>query len=110
MKFMPMTAKRISSGRTLSRKNVRELESRVKRATIMSDGAYITAQDLQLEESAEEDTPLNLKMVREEAERKAVLRAIGHCNENISDAANLLGVTRPTLYSLLEKLGLKNQA
>ncbi|MEH6570713.1 MAG: PEP-CTERM-box response regulator transcription factor [Halioglobus sp.] len=90
--------------------NVRELESRVKRSTIMSDGAYITAQDLQLEESNKEDTPLNLKMVREEAERKAVLRAISHSDDNISDAANLLGVTRPTLYSLLEKLGLKNQA
>jgi two-component system NtrC family response regulator len=89
--------------------NVRELESRVKRAVIMAEGAYITAQDLQLEESAKEDAPLNLKEVREDAERRAIVRAMSHCNENISDAANLLGITRPTLYSLLDKLGLKSK-
>ena len=87
--------------------NVRELESRVKRSTIMADGAFITPQDLQLEVSAHENTPLNLKQVREDAERRAVIRALSHCSDNISDAATLLGVTRPTLYSLLEKLGLK---
>ena len=87
--------------------NVRELESKVKRSTIMADGAYITAQDLQLKQSDAEDLPLNLKEVRMLAERKAVIRALGHCNDNISDAASLLGVTRPTLYSLMEKLGLK---
>ena len=89
--------------------NVRELESRIKRSTIMAEGAYVTAQDLQLEESAQEDLPLNLKEVRQDAERKAIMRAMSHCNENISDAATILGITRPTLYSLLEKLGLKNR-
>lgn len=89
--------------------NVRELESRVKRSTIMADGAYITAQDLQLEQSAQEELPLNLKAVRAYAERRAVIRAMSHCNENISDAASLLGVTRPTLYNLIKKLGLKNR-
>jgi two-component system NtrC family response regulator len=88
--------------------NVRELESRVKRATIMADGAYISAQDLQLQESEADDLPLNLKEVRMQAERKAVIRALGHCNDNISEAAGLLGVTRPTLYSLMEKLGMKS--
>ncbi len=88
--------------------NVRELESRVKRSSIMADSAYITPHDLQLEESASEPTPLNLKEVREDAERKAILRAMDHCNDNISDTANVLGITRPTLYNLLEKLGLKN--
>jgi two-component system NtrC family response regulator len=87
--------------------NVRELESRVKRSTIMAEGTYITAQDLELEESGKGEIALNLKEVREDAERKAVIRAMGHCDDNISDAANLLGVTRPTLYSLLEKLGLR---
>jgi two-component system NtrC family response regulator len=89
--------------------NVRELESRVKRSIIMADGSYVTAQDLQLEESAKEDAPLNLKEVREDAERRAIVRAMSHCNENISDAANLLGITRPTLYNLLDKLGLKSK-
>jgi len=87
--------------------NVRELESHVKRASIMANGTYITAQDLQLEESAS-NAPLNLKQVRQDAERAAILRVMSQCNDNISDAATLLGVTRPTLYSLLEKLGLKN--
>ena len=87
--------------------NVRELESKVKRAVIMADGSQITPQDLELEDSESEPLPLNLKEVREEAERKAILRALNHCNQNITDAANVLGITRPTLYNLLEKLGLK---
>jgi two-component system NtrC family response regulator len=89
--------------------NVRELESRIKRATIMADNTYLTPQDLQLQAPDTEPLPLNLKQVREEAERRAILRAMTHCNDNISDAAALLGVTRPTLYNLLEKLNLKSR-
>ncbi|MEM9253859.1 MAG: PEP-CTERM-box response regulator transcription factor [Pseudomonadota bacterium] len=88
--------------------NVRELESRVKRGVIMAEGPQITPADLELEDQIAEPMPLNLKAVREVAERKAVLRALEHSNQNISDAANALGVTRPTLYNLLEKLGLKS--
>jgi two-component system NtrC family response regulator len=88
--------------------NVRELESRVKRAIIMTDGAHLTPQDLQLADSDTQTLPLNLKEVREDAERKAVLRAMSHSDDNVSEAANMLGITRPTLYNLLEKLGLKN--
>jgi len=87
--------------------NVRELESRVKRGVIMADGTQISCEDMELAESQEEPMPLNLKEVREEADRRAVLRAMNHSNQNITDAANVLGITRPTLYSLLEKLGLK---
>ena len=87
--------------------NVRELESRVKRAIIMADGVYISPTDLQLGDPGEESMPLNLKEVREIAERKAVLRALNHCGDSISDAASVLGVTRPTLYNLMEKLDLK---
>ena len=87
--------------------NVRELESRIKRSTIMADGAYISVQDLQLAETDSSPMPLNLKEVREGAERKAIQRAMWHCDDNISDAASALGITRPTLYSLLEKHGLK---
>lgn len=89
--------------------NVRELESRVKRAAIMSEGSLVTAEDLELDASGdgEHALPLNLRQVRDTAERNAVLRALGHAGDNISEAAQLLGITRPTLYSLLEKYGLK---
>ncbi|MCB1843424.1 MAG: PEP-CTERM-box response regulator transcription factor [Halioglobus sp.] len=88
--------------------NVRELESKVKRGVIMADGTQITAEDMELEESRAEPMPLNLREVREDAERKAILRAMNHCDQNITDAASVLGITRPTLYNLLEKLGLKS--
>ena len=74
----------------------------------MADGPYITPNDLELEQSTDEPMPLNMKQIREEAERKAVLRAMSYCNDSISDAANALGITRPTLYSLIEKLGLRS--
>jgi two-component system, NtrC family, response regulator len=54
-----------------------------------------------------ESLPLTLKAVREEAERIAVNRAMSASNQNITDAANALGITRPTLYALLEKLGMR---
>jgi len=88
--------------------NVRELESRIKRAVIMAEGSRITLEDLALERPASEPMPFNLREVRESAERHAVLRALNHCGQNVTDAANLLGITRPTLYSLMEKLGLKS--
>jgi two-component system NtrC family response regulator len=88
--------------------NVRELESRIKRGIIMADGAYITPEDLELKEPLEEPLPLNLRGVREDAERTAIKRAMNHYGDNISEAAAALGITRPTLYNLLEKLGLKN--
>lgn len=87
--------------------NVREIESRIKRAVIMADGSMITLDDLELG-SAEVDTmPLNLKQVRGEAERKAILRALNHADSNVSDTAKILGITRPTLYSLMEKYDIK---
>ena len=70
-------------------------------------GTQISCEDMELGESQVEPMPLNLKEVREEADRRAVMRAMSHYNQNITDAANALGITRPTLYSLLEKLGLK---
>ena len=73
----------------------------------MAEGTYITSDDLQLGKTVE-DTPLNLKEVREDAERRAIQRALNHYKNNISETANALGITRPTLYSLIEKLGLKS--
>lgn len=88
--------------------NVRELESRIKRGAIMAEGSQVTAGDLELDTVATGDNmPLNLRQIREAAERDAIIRALGHAGDNVSEAANLLGVTRPTLYSMLEKYGLK---
>jgi len=82
--------------------NVRELENRVKRAVIMADGKLVTAADLDLAEEASADDPINLKAVREVADRKAISRAIARTEGNISGAAKLLGISRPTLYDLLK--------
>ena len=88
--------------------NVRELISKVKNAVVMADGKFITAIDLGLEQSAE--LALNLKHVREAAERSAIMKALTISNGKITAAAKLLGVTRPTLYDLLKKYGIKNDA
>ncbi len=88
--------------------NVRELENRVKRAVIMAEGKYITAHDLELqlqEEAA--PTTFNLRDVRDQAERQAILRALSHASGKVASAADLLGVSRPTLYDLFKKFGIK---
>ncbi len=89
--------------------NVRELESRIKRGIIMAEGQHISEEDLELTSApAAEPMPLNLREVREQAERRAIIRAMSHYSQSITDAANALGITRPTLYNLLEKLGIKS--
>ena len=88
--------------------NVRELENKMKRAVIMAEGSCLTPEDLELEGVTEERAmPLNLREVRDQAERTAIMRAIGMFNGNISQAAEILGVSRPTLYSLMDKFGLR---
>jgi len=87
--------------------NVREMQNVIKRAVIMADGAQITLQDLALKSDIEEAVPINLRQVREYAERKAILRAMARANDNITQAADLLGVTRPTLYDLMKRLEMK---
>jgi two-component system NtrC family response regulator len=86
--------------------NVRELENRVKRAVIMADGNEITPTDLELAEVRVEEKPFDLREVREMAERKAIQRAMSYTDNNVSRTAELLGVTRPTLYNLMKKHGL----
>ncbi|WP_417531867.1 PEP-CTERM-box response regulator transcription factor [Marinobacter lipolyticus] len=84
--------------------NVREMINKVKRATIMADGKRVTALDLELkQDSLVEDNQLNLRQVRETAERQAILQALQSCNFNMAQASRLLGVTRPTLYNLTDK-------
>lgn len=87
--------------------NVREMENMIKRATIMADGTQITAADLGLDDGPTELQPFNLRQAREHAERLAVSRALAHSEGNIAQAAELLGVTRPTLYDLMAKIGMK---
>ena len=87
--------------------NVRELANRLKRAVIMSEGARITEMDLELDAPDDEVMPLNLREVRDQAERRAVARALEHAGDNLSQAAGLLGITRPTLYSLLDKYDMR---
>ncbi len=87
--------------------NVREMENLIKRSAIMADGTQITAADLGLDASDAEPQPFNLRQARENAERLAVSRALAHTDGSIAQAAELLGITRPTLYDLMAKIGLK---
>jgi two-component system NtrC family response regulator len=87
--------------------NVRELENVIKRAVIMADALTISAADVGLGPADAEPAILNLRRVREEAEKDAVLRVLGRVNGNYSKAAELLGVSRPTLYDLMHRCGLK---
>ncbi|MGR9116496.1 MAG: PEP-CTERM-box response regulator transcription factor [Gammaproteobacteria bacterium] len=90
--------------------NVRELENKLKRAVILSDKNLITLEDLEMAEAASPSLPLNLKSVREAAEQTAIKRALHYADSNISEAAKLLGITRPTLYSLLDKYKIEDVA
>ena len=91
--------------------NVRELENKIKGAVIMADGKQITAADLGLDGAdSSEIESLNLREVRQRAESKAIREALMKSFGNISRAAEQLGVTRPTLYDLLNKYGLSAEA
>ena len=87
--------------------NVRELENVIKRAVIMADGLTITAADIGISAPETDTAALNLRQIREDAERSAVLRALGRVNGNLSKAAEVLGISRPTLYDLMHRFGLK---
>jgi two-component system NtrC family response regulator len=88
--------------------NVRELENRVKRAVIMAEHKQMTAADLELGgDSPGELATFNLREIRDRADRQAISRALNHVSGKVSQAAELLGVSRPTMYDLLRKFGLK---
>lgn len=81
--------------------NIREMENKIKRAVIMCEDRYITPDDLSI--SATEDLSINLRQVRQDAEKSAIKKAISITDGNYSAAAKLLGITRPTLYDLIKK-------
>lgn len=87
--------------------NVRELQNRVQRAVIMADGKRITVQDLELEGGDEGDRLPTLKEIREIAEREAVTSALKRSLGKVAPAAAELGISRPTLYELMEKLNIE---
>jgi len=88
--------------------NIRELENRVNGAVIMSEGRYVTVEDLGLPDSGEGDLDwLNLRVARQRAESEAIRQALAVARGNLSRTAELLGITRPTLYDLLEKNGIE---
>jgi two-component system NtrC family response regulator len=85
--------------------NIRELENRINGAVIMAEGKYIGVDDLGLPSSggARGNEVLNLRIARQRAESEAIRQALAVAGGNLSRAAELLGITRPTLYDLLEK-------
>ena len=85
---------------------MRELENRLKRAVIMAEAKRITARDLELESADLGSLNLNLKEAREAAERDVVEKALRKHLGKIAPAAAELGISRPTLYELMEKLGI----
>jgi two-component system NtrC family response regulator len=87
--------------------NIRELENRLKRAVIMADARLIGAGDLDLPSSHGGETlAINLRAAREVADRKAIRLALSRTEHNISSAAKLLGISRPTLYDLMKQYDL----
>ena len=82
--------------------NVRELENCVKRAVVMSDGPLLSAADLGFATVGEEP-PLTIRDARARAEREALQLALAQAGSNLSKAAKLLGISRPTLYDLMQQ-------
>lgn len=90
--------------------NVRELENRIQRAVIMAEGNRISANDLQLQGNVQSVTGTTLKAAREAVERGLISAALRRHSGRISAAAAELGISRPTLYELMEKLGIERPA
>lgn len=87
--------------------NVREMENCIKRAVIMAEGPIITAEDLGLQTSPGPAESINLRQIRDKAEYDALMKALARVNGNVVKAAELLGVSRPTIYDLMNRHGIK---
>jgi two-component system NtrC family response regulator len=91
--------------------NVRELQNRVKRGVIMASGSRVSAKDLELDQGKEvtASSATTLKQAREHVEREMVAQALKKNSGKITSAAADLGISRPTLYELMEKLGITKE-
>ncbi len=87
--------------------NIRELQNRVRRAVIMGEGTRLSAADLELDPTGSNQVAITLKDARESLERDMIRNALRRHGGKISPAAVELGISRPTLYDLMEKLGLQ---
>ncbi len=93
--------------------NVRELINVIKRAAIMADGQRVSAADLGLPEGGDDEADssstqdLDLRVARENAERRTIVLALARTSGNIARTAEVLGVSRPTLYDLMHRLAIK---
>ncbi|MDL2356425.1 MAG: PEP-CTERM-box response regulator transcription factor [Pseudomonadota bacterium] len=87
--------------------NVRELEHCIRRAVIMADGARIGVDDLALPGALAQQQPVNLRQARDAAEYRAMVTALARADGNIAKAAELLGVSRPTVYDLMHYHGVR---
>jgi two-component system NtrC family response regulator len=83
--------------------NVRELENRVKRAVVMAEGPFLSAADLGLSAPGAEPQSLGIRAARARAEREVLQLALAQAGSNLSKAAKLLGISRPTLYDLMQQ-------
>ena len=82
---------------------MRELENRVKRAVVMTDGPLLSAADLGLAVPGEDTPSLTIRDARARAEREVLQLALAQAGSNLSKAAKLLGTSRPTLYDLMRQ-------
>ncbi|WP_306391366.1 PEP-CTERM-box response regulator transcription factor [Telluria beijingensis] len=87
--------------------NVREMENCIKRAVIMADGNTIVAEDIGLPGEGGQEEPINLRQVRDEAEYKAIVKVLARVDGNIVKASEILGISRPTLYDLMGRHGIR---
>ena len=84
--------------------NIRELENRVRRAVIMAEGNKVKVSDLGLDSGYAKYAGMKLKEAREALEKEMVEKALARTNGNMSKASGELGISRPTLYEIIEKL------
>jgi two-component system NtrC family response regulator len=90
--------------------NIRELENRIRRAVTLTDNPSITPEDLDLPTPDEKQEELTLKEARDAVEKRVIAQTLAKTGGNISKAATILGVSRPTLHDLISRHAIKSKA
>ena len=83
--------------------NVREIINKIRRSVVVSEELAITPKDMDLDVPVQTDVLTSLKEVRHSLEKQKLIEALKHCNNNISKVARVLGISRPSVYSLRKK-------